>query len=204
MAFSKIDIASMALIKVGGEPITSFTDGTRSAQVVSNLYDQTKQSLFYSTFWNFATEKTTLARLTETPTDKSYKFVYQAPGDVMRVKGVFDESGVLNNTYSYEQNKLYTNLNTCNLIYIKEVSEANMPPFFSEALVSKLAYEICEGVTGVATKSQRLAQEYEKKLRFAKVTDAQETPPQSIVGAGHLVEARISGSTPSVIKERFN
>jgi hypothetical protein len=185
----------MALIKVGGEPITSFTDGTRSAQVVSNLYDQTKQSLFYSTFWNFATEKTQLARLVETPTDKSYKFAYQAPGDVMRIKGVFDESGVLDNTYSYEQNKIYTNLNTCNLIYIKEVSEA---------LVSKLAYEICEGVTGVATKSQRLAQEYEKKLRFAKVTDAQETPPQSIVGAGHLVEARISGSTPSVIKERFN
>ena len=202
MAFSKIDIATMALLKIGGEPITSFDDGTRSSQVVSNLYDSVKQSLFFTTFWNFATEKTELARLSETITDKQYKYVYQAPGDVMRIKGVIDNAGNLNTDYTYEQNKIYSNLGTVVLIYIKEVSEANMPPFFSEALVSKLAYEINEGVTGVSTKTQRLAQDYKEKLRFAKVTDAQETPPQSIIGAGRYVHARLHGSTPSVIKER--
>ena len=202
MAFTKIDIASMALIKVGGEPITSFDEGTRQSQVVSNLYDQVKQSLFFTTFWNFATEKVQLAKLSETITDKSYEYVYQAPGDVMRIKGIIDSSGDLTRDYTYEQNKIYANINPLILVYIKEVSEANMPPFFTEALVSKLAYEINEGVNGIAGKGQRLAQEYERKLRFAKITDAQETPPQSIIGAGRLVTARLYGSTPSVIKER--
>jgi len=202
MAFTKFDIASMALVKVGAEPITSFDDGSRSAQVVSTLYDATKQGLFYTTFWNFATEKTQLAKLAETPTDKSYTFAFQIPGDAMRVKGVFDNNGDLRTTYSVEQNKVYSDFDPLFLEYIKEVSEANMPPFFIEALVSKLAYEINEGVSGVGTRTNRLAREYQDKLRFAKVTDAQEIPPSQIIGRGDLVAARLGGTGSSVIKER--
>ena len=48
MAVSKIDIGTMALLKVGANPIQSFTEGTREAQAVSNMYDEVKRCLLYT------------------------------------------------------------------------------------------------------------------------------------------------------------
>ena len=41
--------------------------------------------------------------------------------------------------------------------------------------------EICEGVTGVGTLQDRLANEFQRKLAKAMTVDGQETPPQRII-----------------------
>ena len=74
MALTKFDICSQALIKCGADTISSFNDGTHEANVCSVMYDTTKKSLLYYTFWNFAIIKVQMNRLTETPTDA--KFLY--------------------------------------------------------------------------------------------------------------------------------
>jgi hypothetical protein len=200
MAVSKIDIGTMALLKVGANPIQSFDEGTREAQAVSNMYDEVKRSLLYYTFWNFATEKVELARLAGTPVDVRYKYKYQLPGDVIRVKGIFDQDGIENRDYRVENNILYTNLTQTFLEYIRNMSETNFPPFFTECLVAKLAYEINDAITSVASRSERLAREFENKLTKAKVTDGQENPPSSIIDEGRLVRARL-GYSNSVIPQ---
>ena len=47
-ADSSIDICSRALILIGAEPITSFTDGSTESLVASNLYE-TSAVLHYKT-----------------------------------------------------------------------------------------------------------------------------------------------------------
>jgi len=195
MAVSKIDIGTQALLKIGGTPIQSFTEGTRQAQVVSNLYDTVKQSLLYYTFWNFATEKVELSQLAGTPVDKRYKYKFQVPGDVIRVKGIFDSRGTENRDYRVENNILYTNLNRVFLEYIRNMSESDFPPFFTECLVAKLAYEINDAISAVGSRSERLSREFERKLQIAKTTDAQENPPASILDDGILVKARLGYSS---------
>ena len=190
---TKFTIASQALIKIGGTPITSFDGTDRQSVVVSNLYDDTKKGLMYYTFWNFATHKVQLSALTETPTDPNYTSAHQLPGDYIRVKGVFDAEGRLRGDYSVENNKIYASFNPLYLEYIRQMDESNFPPFFVEVLIAKLAYEICEGVTGVGTLQDRLAREFENKLAKAMTVDGQETPPQKIIDIDNarLVRARL-------------
>ena len=194
MAVTKFTIASQALIKVGGTPLTTFDGTDRQSVVVANLYDDTKKGLLYYTFWNFATHKAELSALVETPTDKTFSYAYQLPGDTVRVKGIFNKNGDLQNVYSVENNKIYANTNPLFLEYIREKSETDFPPFFVEVLIAKLAFEICEGVSGVGSMQERLAREFEQKLSKAMVVDGQETPPQKIIDDGHLVRARLRSS----------
>jgi hypothetical protein len=195
---TKFTIASQALLKVGGTPITTFDGTDRQSVVCSNMYDDTKKSLLYYTFWNFATQKSQLAQLSETITDASYKYVYQLPGDTIRVKGIFDNSGHTSADFSVEKNRIYTNIDPLNVEYIQEKDESDFPPFFVEVLIAKLAFEICEAVTGVGTLQDRLSKDYERKLQVAKTVDGQENPPSSIVDEGRLIRAR-SGTTGTVI-----
>lgn len=201
MAVTKFTIASQALLKVGGTPITTFDGTDRQSVVCSNMYDDTKKSLLYYTFWNFATQKSQLAKLDETIADASYDYVYQLPGDTVRVKGIFDTGGDKSTDFSVEKNRIYSNINPMFIEYIQEKDESDFPPFFVEVLIAKLAFEICEAVTGVGTLQDRLSKDYERKLQVAKTVDGQENPPSSIVDEGRLLRAR-SGQTDSVLYPR--
>ena len=78
------------------------------------------------------------------------------------------------------------------LEYIRQMDESNFSPFFVEVPIAKLAYEICEGVTGVGTLQDRLAREFESKLGKAMTVDGQETSKKIIdIDNARLVRARL-------------
>jgi len=51
---SAIDFSSNALLLVGDNPISSFTEPGAGAQAAANLYPQVKQKLLAYTNWSFA------------------------------------------------------------------------------------------------------------------------------------------------------
>ncbi len=189
MSMTKEKIASMALIRLGGAPITDFTANTREAQVVSNMYDTVKETLFNYAQWNFATQKKILAQLSETITDPNYTAVYSMPANLIRVIGVFDNNGNYYTDYSVENNKIYTTFSGARLQYIELQTESDFPAFFTECLVAKLAFEMAEAITGIGSVQERLFQEFNEKLRKARIADGQENPPQKIIGRGSLIDA---------------
>ena len=194
MAESKVSISNQSLVKCGADTITSFTDGSHEANVCSTMYDNVAKGLMYYTFWNFAITKVALSLTTDTPLDKTYTKVHSLPGDVVRIKGVFDSSGFYTTDYSVEGTKIYSNTDPLNIEYVQETAEANFPGFFLEALIAKLAMEINESITGIGTLTSRLGEDFGIKLRAARIADAQEHPPQNIMPAGRLIEAHLSGS----------
>ena len=157
MALTKFDICSQALTKVGADTITSFSDGTHESNVCSVMYDTIKKSLLYYTFWNFAIDKQQLNKLSETPTDKKFTSAHSLPGDVIRIKAVIDQNGLPNYTYRKEGQKIFSSLDTVILEYVQNMDETNMPSFFVEALVAKIATEINEAITGNGALTNRLA-----------------------------------------------
>ena len=78
MAVTKIDIASRALIMIGSNPISSFTDDTTEALVTNNIYEEIIESTLCRARWRFATEQQQLSLLANTPTGK-YEYAYQIP-----------------------------------------------------------------------------------------------------------------------------
>jgi len=195
MAESKISISNQALIKCGANTITSFTDGTHEANVCSVMYDNVKKGLLYYTFWNFAIQKTQLNKLAETPTDKSYTNAHTIPGDVIRVKGFFDDQGYQVSQYSLEKTKVFSNQDPLFIEYVQDMAEKDLAVFFTEALIAKMALEINEAITGVGTLTSRLAEDFSTKLRAARITDGQENPPSNVMPMGRLVEAHLGGGS---------
>jgi|TARA_B100001939_G_scaffold3114_1_gene2979 hypothetical protein len=204
MALTKFDICSQALTKVGADTITSFSDGTHESNVCSVMYDTIKKSLLYYTFWNFAIDKQQLNKLSETPTDKKFTSAHSLPGDVIRIKAVIDQNGLPNYTYRKEGQKIFSSLDTVILEYVQNMDETNMPSFFVEALVAKIATEINEAITGNGALTNRLANDFQQKLRASRIADGQENPPQNIVPAGRLIEAHLMGSESDRFRHEQN
>ena len=204
MAESKVSISNQALTKCGAATISAFTDGTHEANVCSTMYDNVRNGLLYYTFWNFAITNKALNRLNETPTNTKYLYVFSLPGDVVRIKGFFDTDGMYSEDYSIEGSKVFANEKTLFIEYVKNIVEDDMPVFFIETLIAKVALEINEAITGVGTLTNRLAEDYQQKLRAARIADGQENPPQNIMPAGRLIEAHLNGSTSDRFRHEQN
>ena len=195
MAETQVSISNQSLTKCGAGTISSFTDGTNEANVCSIMYQTVKKGLLYYTFWNFGMEKAALNRLNETPTDKKFLYAHSLPGNIIRIKGFFDTEGLYQEDYSVEGQKVFSNQQTLFIEYVQDMDEDNMPPFFIEALVAKLALEINEAITGIGSLTTRLANDYESKLRAARIADGQENPPTNIIPVGRYVEAHLGNAS---------
>ena len=191
MTETNISISNKALTKCGAATIASFTEGSHESNVCSTMYETTKKGLLYYTFWNFAIIKQAMNRLNETPTDKNFLYAHSLPGDIIRIKAVFDDNGYFLEDYRVEGQKIYSNTETLYLEYVQDMDEQYFPVFFIEALISKIAYEINEAITGIGSLNDRLLNDFNIKLRAARIADGQENPPVNVMPAGRLIEAHL-------------
>ena len=103
-----------------------------------------------------------------------------------------------------EGQKIFSNNKTAFVEYVQNMDETTMPSFFIEALVSKVATEINEAITASGSLTQRLASDFQQKLRASRIADGQENPPQNIMPAGRLIEAHLNGSTSDRFRHEQN
>ena len=62
---TKIDLCSIALLKLGENPIQSLTDDSAAAKLSRTLYDTVIDALLASHPWRFATQEITLTKNTD-------------------------------------------------------------------------------------------------------------------------------------------
>ena len=86
-ADSSIDICSRALILIGADPITSFTDGSTESLVASNLYEDICRSALQNCRWRFATEQSVLNQLSDVPTGR-FDIAHQLPSNLLVLHGI--------------------------------------------------------------------------------------------------------------------
>jgi len=153
-----LSICSDALILLGAAPISSFTEGTDSAQACDSLYPDLRDSLISRYEWTWSTRKIQLSRLSTNPINE-WKYSYQLPGDMISgVMAVFETNSTFQKPlrYGWEiyQDKLYTNLETVYIDYQTSVAESAMPEYFVRLLRTALACELAMVVTDQASKSE--------------------------------------------------
>ena len=188
MTYTKIDLCSRALVKLGAQPISSFEETTAEAKVCAQLYEPTLESLLALYPWRFALVKTELGQLVQAPT-ADYKFAYQLPNDCIRVLSAGNASHSHGLSYKIVNNTLHTNANRVTISYISRPSESNFPAFFSNALIAKLAAELCLPLTESTTRTDYMYNRAEEELKAAKLTDSQQDVPPSFQDFS-LIEVR--------------
>lgn len=142
MATSKVDICARALVMIGAQPISSFSDGSTEALVASNVYEDIVQSSLTRHRWKFSTNQKQLSLLSAAPIGR-YDYAYQLPADpaVLQINTLTVNDYVI--PYTRYKDMIYVNTYGANsslvLDYIFRVEEDYFPPHFRVALEYELA-----------------------------------------------------------------
>tara|TARA_R110000787_G_scaffold196758_2_gene308152 strand:+ start:86 stop:703 length:618 start_codon:yes stop_codon:yes gene_type:complete len=154
---TSLSICSDALILLGASPISSFTEGSDSAQACDRLYPDLRDSILSVYQWSWSVKKVQLNRLSTAPIDE-WKYAYQLPGDLLSgVLAVFRSAGLSEKPtrYGWEiyGDQLYTNFEKIFIDYQGTVDESKMPNYFVRLLRSALAAELAFTITDQISKS---------------------------------------------------
>ncbi|HAI44822.1 MAG TPA: hypothetical protein DCM40_45410, partial [Maribacter sp.] len=147
-----VSICSQALLLLGANEITSFSDGTAPSAICNKLYPRVKSQTLGMYPWSFTLKKTQLGQLTSTPTNV-YSKEYQLPTDmflgVPRAVYASLSTGNLPKITDYEiqGDKLLTNETTIVIDYQQLVAESAMPSYFVQMMIYQMAWHLAEPVT---------------------------------------------------------
>lgn len=139
VANSDIDIAARALILIGADPITSFTETSTEALVASNIYEDVIQSALCASRWRFATNQAELNRLTDVPTGR-FDFAYQLPSDMLMLHALTVNDNLIE--YNIYGDKAFANTSTNDKViadYAFRVGEEKFPSYFTISVEFSLA-----------------------------------------------------------------
>ena len=154
MSYSNVQIANMALAKVGDEAgqITSFTQSKKEANLVNKFYEPSLREVLRMHTWNCAKTRIQLA---QSATDPAFGWdnSFPLPADCVRPLAFFSSSSsqraVRESTeYVIEGRNVYTNADTAYLLYIKYLTDPNqMDELFIRALYTQLAIKLAYPLT---------------------------------------------------------
>ena len=176
MALSDVALCSRALLKIGAAPIHGFDDATAEADVAGALYGPARDALLSAYPWSFATGQAALNRVIGTPL-ADYAHAYQLPGDLLRVLSAGDGRRSRGLDYRIAGRRLHANAAAVAIAYVFRPDAADLPPFFDQALIARLAAEFCIPLTESTSRAESLARLAEQELRRAKLIDAQQDAP---------------------------
>ena len=179
-ADSAIDISSRALILIGAEPITSFTDGTTESLVAGSLYEDICRSALSNTRWRVATDQAVLNRLTDAPTGR-YDFAYQLPSDTLLVHAVTVNDAQIE--YQIYGDMVYADTSTQDTViadFTFRATEENFPSYFTIALQYALASAFATSIARDATLMQLMTSMADQAMLKARNIDSQQQTTRTI------------------------
>ena len=189
MANSKVEIANIALMHVGDNVITSFSDGTVAANAINTVYEVTRDAVLRDHTWNFAIKQATPSLDAVTPI-YGFNHRFDLPTDLIRLIEIED-----NPKYKIESRFILTDSNPINIRYIyKNETVTEYDSMFVQALAVRLAGTIAERLTQSSTLAEELINLYRLHLKDAKSVDAQVNYPDDLE-ANLWLDSRYKGTS---------
>ena len=194
---SKVQIANLALVKLGAATITSFTDGSREANLVNTLYDDVAREVMSEGSWTACVTRAELNKLTTTP-NWGFDSEFQLPTlpSVLKVLSI-NETTAGQYDYRIEGSKLLINTSAVKIEYIGEVTNSqSYGEYLKRSIVDRLMADLAYPITGSASLADRLEQRYQRNLRMNLANDGQQGAGIRVVSS-NLIDVR--GDSPDVI-----
>ncbi|GEM_PF-160518 len=175
-AVTEVSISSNALLKLGAAPITSLNDLSDRAIKCKRFYPVVRDAVLRDHTWNFAISRATLVKLGTAP-DWGYANAFALPADFIRLA---DHDAGKHIKVKVEGQTAVTNASSLKVRYVRrETDTSKFDPAFVDMLTTRLAYELCNGVTNKVGLMSQLEKEYDYKLSLAKGVDGQEDDPET-------------------------
>lgn len=197
MAVTKVDIASRALVLVGANPISSFTDNSTEALITNTIYEEVVESTLAESHWRFAMGQKQLSLLADAPVTR-YEYAYQMPSDpaVITIMTVTNSDNPI--PYARYEDKIYLNgygsESKVFMDYVFRQDESLFPTYFRLALIYKLASAYGGSLGRDADLINSYETKAERQLIKARNIASQETTTQKLNTTRFIAERRSSRS----------
>ena len=177
MATTKVDICSTALVMIGANTITSFSDNSTEANVCNIVYEDILKSSLTRHRWRFATEEKQLSLLTAEPTGR-YAYAYQLPTSPELLQLITLTVNDMVIPYERYGDKVfldnYGSTSTVICDYIYRADEGEFPPHFILALEYTLASLFAGSIARDSGMIKQFADMAERQYLIAKNVDSAE------------------------------
>ena len=193
---SKVTIANIALIELGGDQITSFTQDTDNAARVNVLYPEAVKTVLSRGSWSFATFRAELAALTAAP-EWEFTHQFQLPTSPKSLKLLkINGNDAQKVDYKVEQDRLLINSSSVKIKFIGEVTDSgSFNEYFKTALVAFLKYQLTYPLTSDVIAVEKALAMYENVLATSLSLDGQQSNGNR-VGTNDLILVR--GDSPDI------
>ena len=183
MATTKIDICSTALVMIGANTITSFSDDSTEATVCNTVYEDILKSALTRHRWRFATEQQQLSLLTAAPTGR-YAYAYRLPTspELLQLIPLTVNDFVI--PYERYGDKVYLDnygsTSTVICDYIFRQDEGEFPPHYILALQYQLASLFAGSIARDSGMIKQFADMAERQYLVAKNIDSSERTTKTL------------------------
>jgi len=164
------------MYQIGGDAINSLDDGTPRATVCKAFYPTLRDAVLRAYPWNCAKYRVALSPLAATPAaggDKDWAYQYTLPTDpyCLWVPKQLNEDL----EYKVEGRKLLTDEATITIVYVQKLTDVGtFDSLLTEAIVARLASQLCYPITANTNLTMTMWKLYEAKIREAQTADGQE------------------------------
>lgn len=193
MAESKIRVANLALGKVGARSISSFGEDSPEARAISEVYDDILFEVLSEHIWSFAQKRAVLTTLAESPVfeDDGVTIVYGLPSDFLKLNFTNTQFAIVH----LEDGKILSDTQDLKIKYTyKNEDPTKYTVKFTQALVARLAAEICFTLTNSVSKTEKLQKNYDDNiLPSAVAADSTQGSPTE-AHQNEWIDARRLGS----------
>lgn len=187
---SQVEIANLALTKLGAERILSFSQDNKQARSLSAIFGGCRDDEIRKHNWNFAMSRVSLAADPAAP-EWGFSRQFRLPSDCLRLVQVNDATlpvgngswaDILGCPFQVEGRMILTDLGApLRIRFLQRVTDTSAyDSCFDNVLAIRLAIELCEDLTQSSTKKDSLKMDYRAAISAAVLSDAIENPPQAI------------------------
>lgn len=182
MAENKLAIINSALRSLG-EPKVYALDETDTSEVLSDAYDEVRESLLRTHHFNFARKREQLTDVqVSTLEEVEYKYAFQEPSDLIAIMELSfngDFKHGLITDYVHENGRILTAYETTFIRYIfNQTDTTKFDALFDKYLPVALALDNVEVVNLSSTKLQALDRKYKNYRHMAETANLRDTGPR--------------------------
>ena len=179
MTHTAVELCGIALTKLGATPFAEFTAATTEAEVASRLYPAVRDAVLSAHPWGFSLAHAALeAEGTEPLAD--FRHSFSLPADFLRAVSAGTGGRGRGLVYRIVGPRLLANAPSLILTYQRQAPESDFPAYFAQALITRLAAELCVPITANAGRALELLRLAEAELRLARLLDSQQATPQAV------------------------
>lgn len=198
MAETDISICARALVLLGAEPISAFTDQTDAAKICANTYAGIKRHAMGSYDWRFLMSKKSLTRDSVSPVGE-WKYSYILPGEALSLThAVFSSATgtIASNEFEIFGRRIFTDHETVIADFVVDKAESTWPVYFVEFVVAA----VCANIAFAITDQNNVAQMWNEKA-FGSPSDG---GMGGLMGQAMSIDSQSDGNVGLVNDEFVN